>query len=571
MPNHATTLLLAIYVVLAVSIAGSLAAVDSYVLPFLYEKSPFLLNMHRSYPYLIDIFVDMFEISAGVLLALKAPFLEVKLKKLIHRRSVVFDVINASDFAADTGLTFIDVDGRILASTKLMVDLAEKKRTDSIVGVRYHYIYPDNLARVLAELIEKAKYTRTVAAIDIPEWSGYTSLSIGPAVLYVTPSFEGDEYIGGIIVIRSTADVRTAENSSIFYQMHYNILFDTLPVGVAVFRPSIAPDGGPDGYVLTANPALRKSVEGIALPFNEPCSVVWPSFIHQTKLRESISAALSGCDPVRCEFFSPALGKHMEVYLAQLPGGRILTMLLDHTELRMNEQKVLALNDQLQRTIHTQTEYVTRVLEDIQNFNQATADMVEMHLDELKQLSPRLPEQESAVVTEAACGLYQCLNQMLRYHNVAHLPFKDTVLVHPAEVVTRLLEPLGNRFPDVAFAIGSLPGVVSNREILSNIIEQLMVSLAGLPVETAPGRIEVSSRRDFLTTNITVSGWGFDTSPIFLETPAERQALDWTLTSDLDLATVRRMVVSHGGELFIGPTPDGVGVELSFSIGSPAA
>lgn len=293
--------------------------------------------------------------------------------------------------------------------------------------------------------------------------------------------------------------------------------------------------------------------------------------MHQQKLRDTISASIGSGKPVRCDFFSPALGKHIEVSFAQLPGGRILCMVIDQTELRLNEQKVLALNDQLQRTVSKHTEVVTRLLDDIQNFNQATADVVEMHLDELKRLMPELPEEAAATVNTAACGLYQCLNQMLRYHNVAHLPFKETSLVHPAEVVTRLLEPVGNRFPEVAFAIGSLPGVVSNREILANVIEQLMVSLAQLPVDAPPGRIEISSQLDFLSTNISVSGWGFDTSSIFLETPAERQLLDWTLTSDLDLATVRRIVVKHGGELYIGPTTDGEGVELSFSIGTPAA
>lgn len=248
----------------------------------------------------------------------------------------------------------------------------------------------------------------------------------------------------------------------------------------------------------------------------------------------------------------------------------MLCILLDQTELRMNEKNVLGLSDQLQRTITTHAIYMSRVLEDIQNFNQATADMVEAHLDELKELAQKLPDNEAAVVTATAGGLYKCLSQMLRYHNVGHLPFKETVLLFPSEVVTRLLEPLGNRFPEVAFSVGSLPGVVSNREVLTNILEQLMVTLAGLPVDAAPGRIEVSSQPDFLTTNITVSGWGFDTSPVFLETPGERQALDWMLTSDLDLATVRSMVAKHGGELFIGPTPDGAGVELSFSIGSPA-
>ena len=246
-------------------------------------------------------------------------------------------------------------------------------------------------------------------------------------------------------------------------------------------------------------------------------------------------------------------------------------MVSDQTELRINEHKVLALNDQLQRTLAGQSKHMANILEDIQHFNQATADIVETHLEQLRQVIPKLKEDDAAVLSAVSAGLYQNLNQMLRYHNVANMPFSETSLLYPAEVVTRLLEALGNRFPDICFQVGSLPGVVANREVLTSILEQLMVSLAQLPVIDGPGRIAVGSHRDFLSTNITVSGWGFDSGQIFLETPAERQKLDWTITSDLDLATARRMVTKHGGDLFIGPTEDSAGVELSFSIGSPPA
>lgn len=323
--------------------------------------------------------------------------------------------------------------------------------------------------------------------------------------------------------------------------------------------------------MLESNGAFKKALEGITLPVNEPLSTVWPTFFQQDELREAISETLTTGNPVRCDFFSPALGKHFEGVLAPLPGGRLLGMVTDQTELRLNEHKVLALNDQLQRTLAGQSKHMANILEDIQHFNQATADIVETHLEQLRQVIPKLKEEDAEVLSAVSAGLYQNLNQMLRYHNVANMPFNETSLLYPAEVVTRLLEALGNRFPDICFHVGSLPGVVANREVLTSILEQLMVSLAQLPVIDGPARIAVGSHRDFLSTNITVSGWGFDSGQIFLETPAERQKLDWTITSDLDLATARRMVTKHGGELFIGPTEDGKGVELSFSIGSPPA
>lgn len=521
----------------------------------------------------VQYLVETLAYLSGSVAVLVALFRSTRFSRLFMRAfggmQSLNEIIENSKFAADTGLAFIDPNGRIVTATQVLVELSRDKSLKGMVDRRFHRVYPDTLSRLLTELIDKARSTKQVAVVSIPDWSQYCAAQLGSAVLYVTPAFDGCKYIGAIIVVRSTEDVRTAEDSSIYYQMHYQILFDSLPIGAAVFRPAIAADGGADAYIVTANPALKKAVDGLPLPFNEPCSVAWPSFMQQTALRTAMADAATSGTPVRAEFFSPAIGKSLEVYLTQLPAGRILCMLIDQTEQRMSEQKVLALNDQLQRTLAGQSHYVHAVLEDIQHFNQAIADIVETHLESIRTVIAKVPAKDAEELSVASSGLYQSLNQMLRYHNVANLPFKDSALVYPSEVVARLLEPLGNRFPAISFSIAALPGVVASREILASIVEQLMVSLAQLPVETAPGRIEVGSQQDFTATSITVSGWGFDTSSIFIEIPPEKQPLDWTLTSDLDLAPVRQMITKHGGQLYIAPTPDGLGVELSFSVGSP--
>jgi hypothetical protein len=569
MPKHYSLLKLTIYVATATALVSGLVAIDAILLPFLYDSVPQLHKLQERKPYLIDTVVLTIGIFSAVYTISRVNKIERFLSFRLRGFSTLHQVIEGSRFASDTGLAFVDPDGKIVAITSFLDNLAEKKPGASAVGEYYFDVYTDNLARKLKDLVEQARSTRSVAAIDIPDWSNYCAQRVGPAVLYIAPSFNGETFKGFIVVVRSTADVQSAVNSAIYYQMHYQILFDTVPIGVGVFRPSVASDGNVDGYMLESNGALKKAMEGITLPVNEPLSTVWPTFFQQDTLRAAISETLTTGSPVRCDFFSPALGKHFEGVLAPLPGGRLLGMVTDQTELRLNEHKVLALNDQLQRTLAGQSKHMANILEDIQNFNQATADIVETYLEQLRRVIPNLKEDDAQTVSTVAAGLYQNLNQMLRYHNVANLPFHDTALLYPAEVVTRLLEPLGNRFPDIGFQIGSLPGVVANREILTNILEQLMVSLAQLPVIAGPARIEVGSQGDFLSTNITVSGWGFDSAQIFFETPTERQKLDWTITSDLDLATARRMVNNHGGDLFIGPTPDGRGVELSFSIGSP--
>lgn len=569
MSKRSSPLQLIIYVAAAILIVSGIVAIDSVLLPFLYESVPQLHKLQERKPYLIDTVVLTVGIFTAVYTISRVNKIEHFLSFFFRKLSPLHQVIKGAVLAPDTGLAFVDTTGKIVSTTSFLDSLAEKKVGSSSIGQYYYDVYSDNLTKKLKDLVEQARTSKTVAAIDIPDWTNYCTKKIGPAVMYISPSFDGDIYKGFIIVVRNTADVQSSVNSAIYYQMHYQILFDTVPIGIGVFRPSVASDGNVDGYMLESNGAFKKAMEGITLPVNEPLSTVWPTFFQQEALREAIAETLTTGNPVRCDFFSPALGKHFEGVLAPLPGGRLLGMITDQTELRLSEHKVLALSDQLQRTLVGQAKHMSNILEDIQHFNQATADIVETHLEQLRQVIPKLNKDDAEVLSAVSAGLYQNLNQMLRYHNVANMPFNETCLLHPAEVVTRLLEAIGNRFPDISFQVGSLPGVVANWEVLTSILEQLMVSLAQLPVVDGPGRIAVGSHRDFLSTNITVSGWGFDSGQIFFETPTERQKLDWTLTSDLDLASARRMVNKHGGELFIGPTADGQGVELSFSIGSP--
>jgi PAS domain-containing protein len=571
MSHNSTPLKLAIYLAIVIVLTGMLDFVYSEALPFLYDEIPILADLNGHRPYLIDMVINLLILPFAIFAFSRTPAVQRVVMRAFGSVSSLNEIVFSAKFAADTGIMVVDSECRVLSATSVWAEDVGLPEQDALVGKKIDAAFNPRFARLLNDILDKSRSTRKVSFTDIAEWSQFGILGHGPAVVYATPSFKGDNYVGSMIAMRSTAEVRSAEDSAILFQMNYQTLFDNLPLGGAVFRPSTAADGGADGYILDANPAFKRAMEGIQLPYTDPCSVVWPSFLHQAKLREGISAMMSGASRFRCEFFAPALGKNLAVTLAGLPGGRVLAMVADLTESRNNEQKVLTLNDQLQRTLTTQREYVRCVLEDIQHFNQALSDLVETHLEDIRRLIPDLPGHEAQILSDASTTLHLTLNQMLRYHNVSNLPFTDTELVHPSELVTRLLEPLTHRYPDVAIRIGSLPAVVANREILTDILEQLLVAVARLPIIEPPGRIELGSQEDFLEVGISISAWGFDVSTLFVELPTEKLPLDWTLTSDLDIAAVRRMVTKHGGTLWLGPTADGAGIEVSFSIGTPPA
>lgn len=485
-------------------------------------------------------------------------------------RSPLSRLISTADYMPDTGFLYLDARLRVLSASKLLIQLSEVETIAALEGRHIFDAYSAKFSELINSLIEKAKSARQLEALNVSDWTPYSSLGLGPAVLVVAPSYDRDEFVGASVIISSTQEIKSAEDAAAINLENYRVLFDNLPIGVAVFQPSVAADGGPDGYLVEANAAFQKTMEGIPLPYQEPCSVVWPSFMRQTELRKVLSDVMAGAKGLKSELFSPALGNHFEVVLAPMPSGRLLTMISDLTDAKLHESKVLTLNDQLQRTLAKQNEFLGGMLDDIHQFNQARSDMIEFQLeritDKLAEMSPAV----AADVGEAVAALNRGLQQVLRYHNVSSLPFKDTSLVRPADIVSGLVTSIGARFPHVSFELGNLPSIVASEEVLSSILEQLLVSIASLPVSNPPAKIRVGYHSAFLDTGIFVAGWGFDTSPLLLEVPTEMQPLDWTLTSDLDIAPARCMVVRHGGKLCVGATEDGDGFALAFTIGTPA-
>ncbi|KVP75292.1 hypothetical protein WJ93_07710 [Burkholderia ubonensis] len=524
--------------------------------------------MHDERPYVINSVLSLAALLLSFVTFVQFSAFKRGLKSGFGAFTNLNNVVSYAEFSVDSGILYLDADRKILSASQLPLRLASADADTDILGKRCDEVFPRKFSRLLEEIEEKAKTTRRPAAVEISDWSPYCSLTMGPVLVIATPAFQEGRFIGFAIILRSSHELRLAEESAIMHQQNYQLLFDSLQVGVAVFRTAVASDGGPDGYVTEANAAFKRHFEGLPLPYAEPASVVWPSFTSQDRLRDGVSQLLAGAPNFRCELFSPALGKHFEVSLSAMPAGRVLAMITDQTDVRIHEQQVLALNDQLQRNLTQQSEYLHSVLDDITHFHQAAADVAEAQLERVTQVVSDVPGSTSEV--SAACSeLYRVLNQVGRYHAAINLNYRDNSLVYPAEVVTRLLESLTNRYPDIAFNLGGLPAVVASHEVLACIIEQLMLTLATLPATDEAARIEVGGCGDFLSTGIYVAAWGLDYTPLFIEIPETMEPLDWTLTSDLTLAVVRRMVTEHGGSLSLGPTEDGLGVKLSFTVGTP--
>ena len=546
--------------------SSSLTFLYFELLPILHTMFPAIGQLHTEHPYLFHGLLSLTSLFIAV--CGLAKFSVFRRAREFMNYNGLHELLEAGTFGTDYGILCLDADRRVLGGNSLIAKFAKAATINRLLNKRFESCVSENFARILIEVQDKARTTRQPAVLEVADWTHYSHVELGPVLIIANPAFKGARFLGYIIIFRSSTELRLAEDSAIMHQQKYQALCDTLQVGVAVLRPAVSSDGGADAYLVEANPAFRKLLEGLPMPYHVPCSAAWPHFSAQDSLREAIGLIVSGSPFSRCELFAPTIGKHFEFALSALPGGRILALMSDQTDMRVHEESVLTLNDRLERSLARQSDNLGQILQDIGSFNQATTDVVESYLDRVRDIGHQMQGPFAAELTETAAQLNRTLQQMLRYHEVPNLPYNESKLVYPNDLIARLATSLTKRYPHVSFNLTSLPAVVASVEVLTNIVEQLLVSVASLPVEGA-ARVEVGGHSDFLNTGLYVAAWGFASDALFVEIPGDDQVLDWTMTSDLDLAVVRRMVANHGGNIFIGPTDDGAGIKMSVTIGTP--
>jgi PAS domain-containing protein len=566
--KNSVTLQLALFLAVVAAITGGLTFSYSEAIPYLHSEFPSIRRVHDERPYVIESIVSLVSLILSLFAISQIKAVKQGFKSGFGAFDALHGVLTSAEFSLDSGLFFIDVNRKILSSTQLPMRVAQVKSVADMVGKRYEDVFPPKFSSLLEGLEAKSRTTRQPAAVEISDWSPYCPHPIGPVILMAIPAFRDGQYVGHTIIFRSVTEIRLAEESAILHQQNYEVLFDNLQCGVAVCRLAVSGDGGPDAYVVEANPGFKRMMDGLPLPYTEPFSVAWPSFSTHDKLRLGIAKVTSGEQSYQCQIFLPELGKHLDVTLAALSAGRFQLVLSDQTDVRSHEQQVLTLNDRMQRNLAHQSKYLTSMLDDIDYFHMAVRDVFEAYLDEVAQAAPKLPPPYGQTVSDACTKLYRVSSQFNRYHMARSLPYQATTLVNPTEIAKKLLETLENRYPDIRFQVGALPAVVASQEVLTSIIERILVTLASQRREAA-ARIVVDGVGGFLTTGVCVEAMGIDCTSLFLEIPPDTQPLDWTLTSDLELATVRRMVTEHGGELLIGPAAQGEGVRITVTVGSP--
>ena len=487
---------------------------------------------------------------------------------LVQRRckneaDLVRCLMTHADLGYGNGVVFLTADSNILALSRLPLRLANEHQPHvDPTGLPLQEAFAQRLAEFLLRLQQQARQGRQPAAADIVEWTGYSAESHGAVRVTVSPAYDSKGYRGALLVFRNQGEVKHLQQVLQQSQQDYQVLFDGLPYAAAVMRPIPgAVAGTTEALLLECNTPFRQLFEGLYEPPVTLVEFLRPHFSRVPQLRDAMAQLLTQGGRVRIEYFSTVVGRHLEVILAQLPRNRVLILTLDHTEQQLYAQQVLQLNDQLRLTIDREQARLAALTEERDRFIEAVSDQVCV-------LAEGMTPRQGYGQLEAQ-SLLRVASQLLNYASVASLPFSQSELIDTSELLQRLLAPRKILRTDLTWELGELPAMMGSPAVLTQVLERLFDVLAQLPrlASVRQACIRVTSWSEFLTSGLSLVAVGLDGSDLLLDVPDTLHTLDWTLSSDLELSIVRRMLITHGGSLVAGARADGFAI--CFSLGTP--
>lgn len=446
-----------------------------------------------------------------------------------------------------------DAQGRIISCTDsllahfgLVLSQVQQRRASEV--------FPDRFAQLLDSVALMAVQARALQTVCIKGWVKETA-DAPPIRVMCNPAFdEEDALLGFIMVCEDVTDMKLAERAAYQSKLGYTLLVEGLPIGVAVIQGYMTHDGLPDGRVLEANPAFHKFFSGADVQHSLLSN--WPQLKNQPKLLTGVSRALTSSTP----FTYDLPGGKLCLRILPIEDSRFYLLVNDSAEQKRNEQQVLLLNDQLNRSLADYKARTESITDDVNQFIHVSVEQLQMALEDLT-------ESSVAKTVEKLEYIRTC---MLQYAHATLLPY-HTKLEDLREIVPKVLNQVYEQHgePNVMVSSTPLPKLVLSRSVLESILRRLLdVVLTCEKVSIST--VQVGVDQEFLDTKVYVFASGFDFSHLFLDEPPtdEEVSLDWSQSSNLALAIVRRMVNFHGGSLSWSREAS-LSLKISFTLGAP--
>lgn len=453
-------------------------------------------------------------------------------------------LLRQAPFLAGAGVCVKDADLKIIFCNDAFLAPYRLALTD-VIGALVQDRFPPAIATMLERLDQDALASKAEAQLTVP-YPGQAQGTMRAASLPVYGPH--GRFIGMINTIADCTQQVQAEYDAARHQHYYQTLFTNLPVGAALFRGVILPDGSPDFFMEDANPAYLRIIAGAPVPGERSLRTCWPSLNAQTEFLAGAAAVVHGGPMFEHEIFSVLTGLRLRITLAWLGHNKIVATFMDVTELRQAEARLLQTGDQLRANVTTHRVRGDRLLQDANHFLYAVADKLQAPLDWIDALEGDEARKQSEL-------LHLLLSSMMLYANSSLLPYKST-LTRLDKLVMPLLEAARTRTPHITFEAGALPSLAVAESVVESILKYLLIVLSMQPADQ--GRIKVSVSSGFLDSYLCVEVQGMDLSAMFQSGfPSDWAEVDWRQADCLQLAAVCRMVLCHGGWCKVGKTESG--------------
>lgn len=261
----------------------------------------------------------------------------------------------------------------------------------------------------------------------------------------------------------------------------------------------------------------------------------------------------------------------------------LVKIIRDMTEHRQAEERILQLNQTLERRVEERTAELAAVNRELEAFSYSVSHDLRAPLRSVDGFSRILQERYAAVmdaqgqhylarIRAAAQRMGVLIEDLLRLSRVtrADMTFQDVDL---AEIARRSIDELRRADPerDVVFESPASVPVRGDRRLLEIAVENLLSNAWKFTSQRAQARIELGTRQDpdgcheyFVRDN----GVGFDMAfagKLFAPFQRLHDAEEFPGTG-IGLATVQRVVTRHGGRIRAESAPD-AGATFIFTLG----
>lgn len=419
---------------------------------------------------------------------------------------------------------------------------------DKVVGKLGRDVFPTYFVEKIEYLESVALATRkpqTIELLDAPPASGQDP-SASVRVTAIPVYYPKGDFAGIFFVSENAASQKKAEFDNFAALSQYRKLINHLPIGVLLCEGWFEEDGRPQFRVLEANAAAHKIYEDEAQVAQAEPDKFMSFFEQDPALQAGLSRIITKGDPFKYEFHHPYLGKTLSCMFAGIDA-KFIWLIYDVTDKNTTETQILHINDSLRRLKEQQQQRLECLQQDTNMFMMTVADLLQPPLEKISEVNANLWMPQNCPISQAINEIQGVLEKMLKYVNFSQVPASKK-LINLDTVALELIETVKDRAPDVTFKVEPLPRLITSQLMCHSIFTCTLQAL--LPLASKECVIRFSFDASSMQPLVFVAATGIDESGLLLQcAPSTWEDLDWTITSNLELAQARRLSSKNGGSL----------------------